>query len=71
MADTVTAFPGYSNPDCSKCGGTGLIEWIEQYTDLEHGCDGTPEMCDITCPVPVATQRQMQDYCECIRDTEY
>lgn len=44
--------------DCPDCDGRGWDTEVES----AHGCDGTPEGCAATCPVPVQVQVQCE-YC--------
>lgn len=37
---------------CPRCDGSGLID----DTRSDHGCDGTDEDCNRTCPIPVPVQ---------------
>ena len=41
---------------CENCGGQGFTVT----TASVHGCDGTEESCDATCPVPEAQQEQCE-----------
>lgn len=46
--------------DCSNCQGDGWTLGIG--VESGHGCDGTDEVCAVTCPVPV--QVQIQEECD-------
>jgi hypothetical protein len=41
---------------CDNCGGDGYT--VGSTTESEHGCDGTEEMCQRTCPIPVEVPYQ-------------
>lgn len=42
--------------ECFNCNGDG---WYQE-TESGHGCDGTDEVCAVTCPIPVAVQVQCE-----------
>ncbi len=72
MSDYATdAYPGYANPNCIHCRGEGMVVRQRQITAMGHGCDGTLEDCERTCPVPIPELEQYQDYCECISEFPY
>lgn len=43
---------------CVVCGGAGYI--VTTGTETGHGCDGSQESCDATCPVPIPVPVQEQ-----------
>lgn len=47
------------NEKCNQCGGDGYYVG----TTSGHGCNGTQEDCDKTCPVPIPIQEPC-DLCE-------
>lgn len=46
--------------DCTECDGEGWVLGVG--VESGHGCDGTDEVCAVTCPIPV--QVQTQEECE-------